>query len=544
MATPNNNETVHISLGTTANYITSHLLNLQGLAATSSSGTTNNNNEGCHSKSLCDPSVTHDISPVDDTNVYSSSRSGRSSSYVYVPRALIVDGRDSFGPSWGGVSYNQSQSYETSSTSTSAAGGYAWNGTVSLFNASDHSDILFGSSHEEQQNNDDRIPHHHQHTTTSSHEQLDDDPLHKFHTAASIMGLSQQYSRFNASPPSQYITAGGNSSSSRHVQWDENDDDEEEEEDDDYCYGRSDEDIREEKRRQLEKMEDQQMEDKKSWNRCMEDAWEEAFSSENTSSMMSIGSNEMKNNATTDNVVGGDTTAQALSTSNDSTTANNDAMGLGEREIQWYDYWMPPKPSPTKYRVPLPFDTAYSSKTNTTTSKKSVWSTSFNMGYNPSSSGGGENNSVGITNSWREDVLSESLRKVLEESDVLKGFNIFVDGGSHNYHGITKSTSNDNHTNNRHAKNQLSNIMTGGGGGFHAGLATSLLEELSEECKSAGRWVVMADPLLSSSSPNTTSNTTEGNQNQIHRFRQSLNAGLALHGLSTNADAFLPVSID
>ena len=67
-----------------------------------------------------------------------------------------------------------------------------------------------------------------------------------------------------------------------------------------------------------------------------------------------------------------------------------------------------------------------------------------------------------------------------------------------------------------------------GGGGFHAGLATSLLEELSEECKSAGRWVVMADPLLSSSSPNTTSNTAEGNQNQIHRFRQSLNAGLAL----------------
>ena len=551
MATTNNNETVHISLGTTANYVTSHLLNLQGLAATSSSGRTNNN-EDCHEKSLCDPSVTHDISPIDDTNVYSSSRGGTSSSsssrYMYVPRTLIVDGRDSFGPSWGGVSCNNnvSQHNETSSSTPASAGGDAWNGTVSIFNASDHGDILFGSSsHEEQQRNDDRIPQQH-----TSSQQFDDDPLRKFHTAASIMGLSQQHSRFNASIPSRYISSVGNSSSSRHVQWDE--ENEEEEDDDNYCYGRSDEDMREEKRRQLEKMEHQQIENKKSWNRCMEDAWEEAFYSENTSSMMSIGSNEVKNNAPTDDAVG-DITAQASSTSSNSTAKNNDAMGR-EREIQWYDYWMPPKPSPTKYRVPLPFDTAYSSTTNTTSdSKKSVWSTSFHMGYNPSSSGGGgENNSARITNLWRQDVLSESLRKVLEECDVVKGFNIFVDGGSHDYHGITNTTTNGNHTNsNRHAKKQLSNIMTGGGG-FHAGLATSLLEELSEECKSAGRWVVMVDPPLSSSSSSnmntivgdTTSNTTEGNQNQIHRFRQSLNAGLALHGLSTNADAFLPVSID
>ena len=66
-----NNETIHISLGSTANYLTSHCLNLQGLAATNSdSGSGDNSGE-----SLCDPSVTHDVRPLDGDDGYSSLKS-------------------------------------------------------------------------------------------------------------------------------------------------------------------------------------------------------------------------------------------------------------------------------------------------------------------------------------------------------------------------------------------------------------------------------------------------------------------------------------
>lgn len=527
------NNTVHISLGTTANYVTSHLLNLQGLAATTSQsgGSGGDTNDDDVSSSLCDASVTHDISPVDSD--YNSTRSSSSSSqYMYVPRTLIIDGRDSFGTAWGGVScnskyYNNQHQHQTASSSTTstANGNDAWNGTVSVFDPSDHANIFGDQHHPQNQQNDTRIP-------PQIQQQHEDDPLHKFQSAASIMGLSPIHSRFNATLPSHssYNVSSSAASSSRHVQWDE--EDEEEEEDDDYYYGQNDERIQEEKRRQLEKMEQKQSEDRKNWNTCMEDAWEETFYGASSvahdmhrPSSSSIGSNEVNN-----------TTSDRTEPTSDKATYNT----VTGRDIQWYDYWMPPKPSPSKYQVPLPFDTAITNSNSDPNS--SLWSTSFNMGYNPTSSGGGMttggNSSNGITHSWREHVLSESLRKVLEGCDVVKGFNIFVDGGGGNNHGFSNNTDpSSNGGTNKHTK-QLSNIMAGGG--FHAGLATSLLEELSEECRSAGRWVVMVDPI--SSSNNEKENNTEGRH--VHQFRQRLNAGLALHGLSTNADAFLPVSID
>jgi len=526
------NNTVHISLGTSANHVTSHLLNLQGLAATSyspSGGSGGDANDNDVSSSLCDASVTHDISPVDSD--YNSSRSGSSSGYMYVPRTLIVDGKDSFGTAWGGVSCNSNyynQQHTQSSTTSTANVSDAWNGAVSVFDASDHANIFGDQQHLQNQQNDTRIP-----------QLLEDDPLHKFQSAASIMGLSPLHSRFNATLPSHssYNVSSSTASSSRHVQWDE--EEEEEEEGDDYCYGQNDERIQEEKRRQLEKMELQQNEDRKNLSTCMEDAWEETFYGAGSSDMSvhdvhrpssSISSNEVNN-----------TTSDIPENTSDKATYNT----VTERDIQWYDYWMPPKPSPSKYQVPLPFDTTATTNSNSDPNS-TLWSTSFNMGYNLTSNGGGGgmttggNSSNGITHSWREHVLSESLRKVLESCDVVKGFNIFVDGGVGNNHGVINNTDpSSNGDVNKHAK-QLSNIMAGGG--FHAGLATSLLEELSEECRSAGRWVVMVDPISSSNLHDQKKNNAEGNQ--VHQFRQRLNAGLALHSLSTNADAFLPVSID
>ena len=290
----NNNETVHISLGTTANYISSHLLNLQGLAATASSSSSSSEEDAAH-QSLCDPSVTHDIASI-DSDYYSTygGSSSYASRYMYVPRALIVDGRDAFGTSWGGVSrnsntnYNANQYHQPSPTSSSFSpnilsqndpnddlSSAAWSGAVSIVNTSDH-DLLFGS--QSGQHNDSSTNVQQAATHQSQHQQYlnerGEDPLYNFQNAASIMGLSPQHSRFNAAAPAMSYNID------RHVQWD--DEEENEEEEDDYYYGYNNERRQEEKRRQLERMEYQNQEARKNWNMAMEDAWEEAFYNKTT----------------------------------------------------------------------------------------------------------------------------------------------------------------------------------------------------------------------------------------------------------------------
>jgi hypothetical protein len=218
--------------------------------------------------------------------------------------------------------------------------------------------------------------------------------------------------------------------------------------------------------------------------------------------------------------------------------------------------------------VPLPFDTStvFDHPSDCQRQSWSTWSTSFDAGCRPGSGGVAAGSGLGgggggITNSWREHILSESLRRVLEGCDVVKGFNVFVDGGGY-CRGSASDTANANVNaanananakghgggkgGNKHAE-RLSDIVAGGG--FHAGLAASLMEELSEECRSAGRWAVMVDPPRGARARADAGGgggpdpgDTEGER--VHHFRRRLNAGLALHGLSTNADAFLPVSID
>jgi len=106
-----------ISLGWTANYLTSHFLNLQGLAATTSdSGSGDNSGE-----SLCNP-------PLDGDDGYSSHNLGASSSslkrYAYVQRTLIIDGRDSF-PRWAGGEMSHQQDATA-----------AWSGDITTFDPS------------------------------------------------------------------------------------------------------------------------------------------------------------------------------------------------------------------------------------------------------------------------------------------------------------------------------------------------------------------------------------------------------------------------
>jgi hypothetical protein len=504
-----NNETIHISLGSTANYLTSHCLNLQGLAATTSdSGSGDNSGE-----SLCDPSVTHDVRPLDGDDGYSSHNLGASSSlkrYAYVPRTLIIDGRDSF-PRWAGGEMSHQQDAIA-----------AWSGDITTFDPSSSLDaaILDGGGMKMMDN-----------VNTDKNDTIDDS-LTRFRNAALAMGSS----RFHATAPQR---SASSYNTGRHVEWDDDEEEEEDEFDDNDDYR-----AREARRRRQESMEHKARQARKDWNRCMEDAWEETFypstDIDGHDEIMDdecVRSNEAMIDGTT-------ITSDNNNGTSATTTTNAGGTRSKEREIQWHDYWMSPMPARGGYSVPLPFDTS-NARTNLMNSDQSSssWSTcssSFDAGYrSPDSSvcGGG--------GSWREHVLSESLRKVLEGCDIVKGFNIFVDGGSHSSRpGGSKGCGGG-----AGRSNGISDILAGGG--FHAGLAASLLEELSEECRSAGRWAVMVDPPSSTRAAGVEGNDDNGGAgivdtevNQVYRFRNSLNAGLALHGLSSNADAFLPVSID
>lgn len=467
---------------------------------------------------------------------------------MYVPRALIIDGRDSFGTSWGSraddTNYQKSGATIMSSTESSSS---AWNGKVSIFDASHHNDLLYavGNHRQRQRCGQEESSKNHQATNII-------DPLDNFHSAASVMGLSYEFSRFNAEPPMSYNNSGGYAdSNNRHVNW--NDHEEEEEEEDEYCYGQDRQRMQEVRRRQLERKNEEL---KSGYRDTMAKAWEEAFygqslSQNNSASSTTCGASY--NHGVEEATTSASTDPHAHATVDTPANSNNhNNTAAVERNIYWHDYFMPPLPHPSKYQVVLPFDTdtnshLLSSSNNTTpnnnnnsSNSNNAWASSYSSGY---LSGSGY-----ISQSWRENVLSEALRKVLEGCDIVKGFNLMIDGGSysgvHDEHGDTASSVGTNSNNNNKYAKQLKQIVAGGA--FHGGLATSFLEELQEECRSAGRLAILVDPIFLANSSNS-SNTTLFNQNEANRvetFRRCINAGLALHGLSSNSDAFLPVSID
>ena len=119
-----------------------------------------------------------------------------------------------------------------------------------------------------------------------------------------------------------------------------------------------------------------------------------------------------------------------------------------------------------------------------------------------------EESSLGGRN-FREDVLSESLRSTLEESDRVGGFQLLVDFS----------------------------------GGFHAGLATSLLEEIGDECKSAGRWCITCDKQNSKTTTSTRLLSRSSQDQRRKQFRCNVNKPLSMHGLIENSDLLLPLDL-
>jgi hypothetical protein len=113
---------------------------------------------------------------------------------------------------------------------------------------------------------------------------------------------------------------------------------------------------------------------------------------------------------------------------------------------------------------------------------------------------------------WKEDTLFENVRHMLEECD-------------YGIQGVSISTE---------------------GHGMYASLATSLLDELKQECKSAGRLVyhlrnekknVDADEAPSNASPSS------WQEAKVDQIRKHISSGLALHDFTEKAHAVLPLRL-
>ena len=152
-----------------------------------------------------------------------------------------------------------------------------------------------------------------------------------------------------------------------------------------------------------------------------------------------------------------------------------DGAAAAMKRLEWNNYFMPPHPPTNLYSCPLPFDRIGETITHTppppppqqqqqqptpppTTSihPKSSLLHSYNCGLHPI------NNSTttdSLDNEWRRNTLSETLRKWMETCDTVRGFQINIDRDM----------------------------------ALFGGLAERVLQELGEECRSAGRVSVLME---------------------------------------------------
>lgn len=157
----------------------------------------------------------------------------------------------------------------------------------------------------------------------------------------------------------------------------------------------------------------------------------------------------------------------------------------------WMEYLMPPYSE--KSKAPLPF------------SRQSYMTAHWDAYTTPG------------LQEWKEDILLERVRHLLEESDSCQGISITTEG-----HGV------------------------------YAGLTTALLQDFQEECRSAGRLVFhVTNPMEASQPPldqkidsNDSSDEPSWQEFHVNRLRKNLSTGLALNHFSENAHAVLPLRLD
>mmetsp|Transcript_827 Transcript_827/g.1969 ORF Transcript_827/g.1969 Transcript_827/m.1969 type:complete len:681 (-) Transcript_827:83-2125(-) len=123
---------------------------------------------------------------------------------------------------------------------------------------------------------------------------------------------------------------------------------------------------------------------------------------------------------------------------------------------------------------------------------------------------------------WMEDTLMERIRHQLEECDYCQGF-----------------------------------VLATEGYGIYAGIASRMLLELQEECRSAGRMVChIRNPKLqqyqtqdetsheNDDNDDKQSNTQSWQVANVQRVQKGIQSGVALHGLTQNAHLVLPLHLD
>lgn len=157
-----------------------------------------------------------------------------------------------------------------------------------------------------------------------------------------------------------------------------------------------------------------------------------------------------------------------------------------EDSLSWMEYWMPPHPPHNNYAVPLPF--------SNDSSMAEHWDT-FQMGS---------------THKTAQDLL-EKLRQILETCDAVQGVTILTEGY-----------------------------------GIYAGMTTALLQDLEEECRTAGRLVmnVVNDGSMPVDKENQAKQESSWQIAHTERVRRQLQSGLALHDMTTHAHAVLPLALD
>mmetsp|Transcript_26989 Transcript_26989/g.64431 ORF Transcript_26989/g.64431 Transcript_26989/m.64431 type:complete len:818 (+) Transcript_26989:144-2597(+) len=468
-------ETIQISLGGSSNAVTSHLLNLQGLAATTPSTASNNIHDLDHeyyhasassssSASYCDPVVTHNVE-----------------NGTWIPRVLMIDEAHhkvsmddmmtavSSGSIAAGAStandfdFITSQIFGGGNAATAAgAAGVPWTGPVAAVGMGlgpSSSSVILNS------NND------------------------PFWNAASTLAYSP-YSRYRSNNgendgygnnTTSRMNVGADPEQSRHVLWDDNEEEEEEEED-------QKEDPYELSRRKNRAF--------NQWNTDTGKALRQQLSQVSCygsiNSQVEVGQQQQ--------------TPAATATSS----------RITEQDLTWRDFWMPPRSN--KSILSLPF--SHQSRLDT------HWEDTYTV----------ESSTV---RTWTEDVLFESFRHLLEASDGCQGVSIMTQGQ-----------------------------------GIYAGLTSVLLDEIQQECKSAGRLVnhvinpaevaakSSAEDNSSSAAvdaPTTTTSTststkdddedmyatsTSWQQSNIRRVRTQIGSGIALHDFSEKAHVVLPLHLD
>lgn len=548
-------ETIQLSFGPSANAVTSHLCNLYGLACTSSEtdDAIYQQDQNDSSNPLCDPYITHAVQ-----------------NETYVPRVLFVDGRNCF-------EYHQNHpeanAYPNQNQNKTNAGDYAhahtgtgtneqragahsstWSGAVEVHH---RAQIQIQSSY----NSNDEDPETRNAqavsyadssyaSSSSNWNQLQTSQRHafsQFQNVASVISNRNHDSRYHSSRysnvSSRYVYPKNLSSDDgRVMNWD----DEEEEEIDEYGRGDDDhldENSKERKRQlELEKLSREEEE----MGQQLHQAWE-AF--------VGVASSTNHDTArTSSNASTNANTTQSPSLSQQNEQAHDKRMKQEEKSaleasskrkmaldaLQWMNYFMPPHPSLSSFSAPLPFDSQIISHEQKMPEQKQQQQQqqqsmidSFQCGKYPSSMSAStftspNSLSQGMTNEWREEVLSDKIRKWMEDCDAVRGFQIMVDHGDKD---------------------------------FFAGLACSVLEELGDECRSAGKLSIMVDgggknsffSSPSDSSEDDTDSSARGNKKHmpywrseneaVKAFRSGLNDGLALHGISENSDLVLPLSL-